>query len=268
MPEQPILIFDQQDHIATITLNRPETRHAISEADMVEALVTACQRLNADDSIRVAILTATGSTFCSGGNIKDMRDKKGMFAGDEKALMENYQQGIQRIPLALSQVEVPVIAAVNGAAVGAGCDLACMCDIRIASDTAMFAESFIKMGLVPGDGGAWFLPRVIGISRATEMALTGRSIDAETACRWGLVSEVVSGDQLMSRANAIAQEIAANPPQALKATKRLLKQGQTMALPELLEASASIQATLHGTRDHSEAVNAFLEKREARFTGQ
>ncbi|GAA4652262.1 crotonase/enoyl-CoA hydratase family protein [Kistimonas scapharcae] len=268
MPEQPILLFEQQDHIATITLNRPETRHAISESDMVEALVSACHRLNEDDSIRVAILTATGSTFCSGGNLKDMRDKQGMFAGDEKALMENYRQGIQRIPLALSQVEVPLIAAVNGAAVGAGCDLACMCDIRIASDTALFAESFINMGLIPGDGGAWFLPRVIGISRATEMALTGRSIDAETACRWGLVSEVVRGDELMSCANAIAQEIAANPPLALKATKRLLQQGQTMPLPELLAASASLQATLHGTRDHSEAVNAFLEKRKPQFTGQ
>lgn len=268
MPEQPILLFEQQGHIATITLNRPETRNAISESDMVEALVSACQRVDEEGSIRVMILTATGDTFCSGGNIKHMRDKQGMFAGDERTLMENYRQGIQRIPLALSQVSVPVIAAVNGAAVGAGCDLACMCDIRIASSTAMFAESFIKMGLIPGDGGAWLLPRVIGISRATEMALTGRPVNAETACRWGLVSTVVDADELMACANAMAHDIAANPPQALKATKRLLQQGQTLSLPELLDVSARLQATLHGTRDHHEAVNAFLEKRKPRFTGQ
>jgi enoyl-CoA hydratase/carnithine racemase len=167
----------------------------------------------------------------------------------------------------LSQVKIPLIAAVNGPAVGAGCDLTCMCDIRIASDKAMFAESFIKVGIIPGDGGAWFLPRIIGISRASQMALTGQIIDAQTALQWNLVSEVVVHNTLLQRANELATQIASNPPQVIRATKRLLKLGQTLELPELLDESAKVQAQMHGTQDHLEAVNAFLEKRTPHFKG-
>lgn len=267
MSESSIVLFDVQNHVATVTLNRPETRHAISEADMVEALVAACERLNRDESIRVAILTATGKAFCSGGNIKDMRDKRGMFSGNAQTLAENYRQGIQRIPLALAQVEVPVIAAVNGPAVGAGCDLACMCDLRIASEHARFAESFIKMGLIPGDGGAWFLPRIIGASRAAQMAFTGEPISATTALAWNLVSEVVDAEKLLFRTQEIAQQIAVNPPMALRATKRLLRLGQQMGLTDFLDEAAQVQAGLHMTQDHQEAVNAFLSKRAPLFVG-
>jgi len=267
-PTTDILKFNVENHIATITLNQPETRNSISEHEMIDAIVSACDELNQNNDIRVAILTGAGSAFCSGGNVKDMRDKKGMFAGSSDELADNYRNGIQRIPLALSQVEIPLIAAVNGPAVGAGCDLTCMCDIRIASEKAKFAESFIKVGIIPGDGGAWFLPRIIGISRASQMALTGQMIDASTAMDWNLVSEVVDHDELMIRANALAKQIAANPPQVIRATKRLLKLGQTMDLPELLNESANVQAQMHETKDHLEAVNAFLEKREPNFQGK
>src|SRR5690606_13258657 len=179
----------------------------------------------------------------------------------------NYRDGIQRLPLAFQQLEVPVIAAVNGPAVGAGCDLACMCDIRIASQTARFAESFVRVGLVPGDGGAWLLPRVIGWPRATELALTGRMIDAAAALDWGLVTKVVEPDELMPAARALADEIAANPPRAVRLTKRLLREAQDASLGTVLNLSAALQAVVHETRDHEEAVDAFLERRKPNFTG-
>jgi len=161
-----------------------------------------------------------------------------------------------------------VIAAINGPAVGAGCDLTCMCDIRIASSRAKFAESFIKVGIIPGDGGAWFLPRIIGISRASQMALTGQMIDADTALEWHLISEIVKHDALLIRAHELASQIAEHSPRVLRETKRLLKLGQVMDLPELLDESAKIQAQLHATDDHMEAVTAFLEKRDPVFTGK
>jgi enoyl-CoA hydratase/carnithine racemase len=267
IPKFNVLKFSVENHIATLTLNQPETRNSISEHEMIDAIVSACDELNQNNDIRVAILTGAGSAFCSGGNVKDMRDKKGMFAGSSDELADSYRNGIQRIPLALSQVKIPLIAAVNGPAVGAGCDLTCMCDIRIASDKAMFAESFIKVGIIPGDGGAWFLPRIIGISRASQMALTGQIIDAQTALQWNLVSEVVVHNTLLQRANELATQIASNPPQVIRATKRLLRLGQTLELPELLDESAKVQAQMHGTQDHLEAVNAFLEKRTPHFKG-
>ena len=268
MPAVDILKFNVDNHIATITLNQPETRNSISEHEMIDAIISACDELNQNPDIRVAILTGAGSAFCSGGNVKDMRDKTGMFSGSNDELADNYRNGIQKIPLALSNVEIPLIAAVNGPAVGAGCDLTCMCDIRIASEKARFAESFIKVGIIPGDGGAWFLPRIIGISRASQMALTGQMIDAKTALQWNLVSEVVEHDDLIQRATELATQIASNPPQVIRATKRLLKLGQTMELPELLDESARVQAQMHATDDHIEAVNAFLEKRSPSFKGQ
>lgn len=263
-----ILKFNVENHIATITLNQPDTRNSISEYDMIDAIVAACDEINQNLDIRVAILTAAGSAFCSGGNIKDMRDKTGMFAGSGEELADNYRNGIQRIPKAFAKLEVPIIAAINGPAVGAGCDLTCMCDIRIASNRAKFAESFIKVGIIPGDGGAWFLPRIIGISRASQLALTGQIIDAETALEWNLISEIVKHDALLSRAQEIASQIVINPPQAIRATKRLLKLGQTVDLAELLDESAKVQAQMHATEDHMEAITAFLEKRAAEFKGK
>ncbi|MFD4183645.1 enoyl-CoA hydratase-related protein, partial [Rhodococcus sp. NPDC058514] len=148
-----------------------------------------------------------------------------------------------------------------------GCDLALMCDMRIAATTATFAESFVKLGIIPGDGGAWFLPRAVGAARAAEMAFTGDAIDAATALEWGLVSRVVEPDQLLPTARALAERVAANPPQALRMTKKLLREGQHQSLESLLELSAAMQALAHHTQDHQEAVAAMLERRPPRFTG-
>ncbi|MFT4713467.1 MAG: enoyl-CoA hydratase/carnithine racemase [Candidatus Azotimanducaceae bacterium] len=262
------LLYQQEGHIVTLTLNKHETRNAISEDEMVDAIVAACARINADNSVRVAIITGAGSAFSSGGNVKDMRDKLGMFGGSGTEIRDGYRNGIQRIPLAIQQLEVPIIAAVNGAAIGAGCDLTMMCDMRIASEKALFAESFVKVGLIPGDGGAWFLPRVIGISRANEMAFTGEPVNADTALAWGMVSRVVAPEELMNAANELAGRIAVNPPKALRMTKKLLKEGEHMQLPSILEMSATLQALAHQTKDHAEAVDAIIEKRTPKFTGE
>ena len=262
------VLYDQQGHIVTLTLNRHETRNAISEDSMVDAIVDACAKINGDTSVRVAIITGAGSAFSSGGNVKDMRDKKGMFGGNAQEIRDGYRKGIQRIPLALSKLEVPIIAAVNGPAIGAGCDLTMMCDMRIASERALFAESFVKVGLIPGDGGAWFLPRVIGVSRANEMAFTGEAVDAAKALAWGMVSEVVPAEELMVAANSLAERVACNPPMALRMTKKLIKEGEHLPLDSLLEMSASLQALAHSTKDHFEAVNAIIDKRKANFTGE
>ncbi len=261
------VLYEQQGHIVTLTLNRHETRNAISEDEMVDALEAACERINADSSVRCAIITGAGSAFSSGGNVKDMRDKKGMFGGTATEIRDGYRNGIQRIPMAIHKLEVPIIAAVNGAAIGAGCDLTMMCDMRIASEKAVFAESFVKVGLIPGDGGAWFLPRVVGQSRANEMAYTGEPVDAQTALAWGMVSRVVAPDDLIPAANELAGRIAVNPPSALRMTKKLIKEAEHAQLDPILEMSASLQALAHQTEDHAEAVDAIIEKRKPNFTG-
>ena len=177
-----------------------------------------------------------------------------------------YRRGIQRLTVALFNLEVPVIAAVNGHAIGAGLDLACMCDIRIASDKAKFAESFVKVGIIPGDGGAWLLPRIIGLSRASELSFTGDTIDAQQALAWNLVSRVVPHEQLMDAARELAARIAANPSHSLRLTKRLIREGLNSSLEAVLELSAAFQAISHKTDDHREAVVAFLEKRTPKFS--
>jgi 2-(1,2-epoxy-1,2-dihydrophenyl)acetyl-CoA isomerase len=156
-----------------------------------------------------------------------------------------------------------MVAAVNGHAIGLGLDLACLCDIRLAADSAKFASSFIKVSIVPGDGGAWILARIIGLSRASEMILTGDTIDTRTAESIGLVSRVVPGEQLLNEAHAVARRIAVNPAKALRLAKRLLREGQQQRLSDVLELSAAFQALAHETKDHEEAVAAFLEKARA-----
>lgn len=226
-----------------------------------------CAEVNANEDIRVVVLTGDGSAFCAGGNVKDMRDRKGLFSGAPFAQANSYRNGIQRIPRAMASLDVPIIAAVNGPAVGAGCDLATMCDILIAGSKARFAESFIKLGIIPGDGGAWFLPRAVGYSNACKMAFTGDMISAEEALSMGLVSEVVADDALIDSALELAQRIAANPPHAIRLTKQLLRASKESSMDELLEKSAAYQALCHAEPDHAEAVNAFFEKRPGDYKG-
>ena len=251
--------------ILTITMSQPETRNALTGNTAIEEFVQICEVIRKDSSVRVVILTAEGPIFSSGGNVKDMK----RFFDDALTpdlIREEYRQGIQRIPKALYNLDVPVICAVNGPAIGAGLDLTCMCDIRIASENATFAESFVRVGIVPGDGGAWLLPRAVGMSKASEMAFTGEALTAAQALACGLVSRVVPADKLQDEARALAAKIAANPGAVLRMTKRLLREGEHSSLESLLELSAGYQAIAHKTADHREAVTAFIEKRPPQFS--
>src|ERR1700744_4249291 len=259
------LSMEREGDVVMARMNRPDTRNALTAPEQMQEFADLCGDLRRDATVKAMILTGAGKAFCAGGNIKDMRDRAGMFAGSPSALRNNYRDGIQRIPLALYELELPTIAAVNGPAIGARLDLACMCDIRLAAHSATFAESFVRLGIVAGDGGAWLLPRAIGLPRASIMAYTGDAIDATQALEWGLVAQVAPDADLLSEARSLARRIAANPGHALRLTKRLLREGQHMRLDSLLELSASFQALAHHTEDHLEAVNAFLDKRTPRY---
>ncbi|MBY0411275.1 MAG: crotonase/enoyl-CoA hydratase family protein [Burkholderiaceae bacterium] len=260
------LLYEQQGHVVTLTMNEPERRNPLTGNSAVPEFLAAIDRIHNDRSVRAVILTGAGTAFSSGGDIRDMeRQASGAVSGMQ--IRQEYRTGIQRLPLALFNLEVPVIAAVNGAAMGAGLDVACMCDIRIASEHAKFAESFVKLGIIPGDGGAWLLPRIIGMSRASEMSFTGEAIGADLASSWGLVSRVVPSDQLLATAQEMALRIAANPPHAVRLTKRLLREAMHTRLDTLLEMSSAFQALSHQTDDHKEAVAAFLAKRPPVFKG-
>jgi enoyl-CoA hydratase/carnithine racemase len=262
------VLYQADGAIVTIVLNDPGMRNPISERETVDGIVDALERLNQDRSARVGILTGAGSAISSGGDLRKMKADFEARAEKPHLTPLYYKHGIQRIPLAFEKLDVPIVAAVNGPAIGAGLDLACMCDMRIAAESAKFAESFVKVGIVPGDGGAWLLPRVVGFSKACEMAFTGDTLDAAEALACGLVSRVVPDADLLDAAKALAQRIAVNPPHAVRMAKRLLLEGRHTRLDTLLEMSAAMQALTHATPDHREAVNAFLEKRKPVFKGE
>jgi enoyl-CoA hydratase/carnithine racemase len=259
--------YQQDGNVVTLTLNEPRTRNAISPA-IVEAMVDCVDRINADLSVGCVVVTGAGEGFSSGGNVKVMKERSGLFGGSPAEIRRSYLQGIQRIPMAMYGLEAPSIAAVNGAAVGAGCDLASMCDMRIAGRSATFAESFLRVGLVSGDGGAWFLPRAVGMSKACEMTFTGDFLDADEALRIGLVSRVVDDDKLLEEAMTLARRIGAQPVHSLRLTKRLLRDSQQVSLPIALEMASSMQALAQHTKDQHEAVVAFTEKRKPKFEGR
>lgn len=259
------LQIEREGGIVTVRMNHPDTRNALTTREQIQEFVDLCAELRRDMSVRVMVLTGNGSAFCAGGNVKDMHERGGIFAGSPYELRNTYRDGIQRIPLAIYELDIPVIAAVNGPAIGAGLDLACMCDIRLAAPKAIFAESFVRLGIVPGDGGAWLLPRIIGIPKASLMAFTGDAIDAAKALEWGLVEQVCTHETLQSEAQALARRIASNPGHALRLCKRLLREGQHMRLDSLLELSAAYQALAHHTEDHHEAVAAFVDKRDPNY---
>jgi enoyl-CoA hydratase/carnithine racemase len=263
-----LLTLEKRGHVAILTLNRPDSMNALGapgDGDQVQAV---CEQVNADREIRCVVLTGAGRAFSAGGDVKAMKAREGAFSGSGVTIRDGYRGNIHKIVRSIYGLEVPSIAAVNGAAIGLGCDVACMTDIRIAADTARFGVTFLKLGLIPGDGGAWLLPRTIGMSRACELLFTGDVIDAATAADWGLVSKVAPAADLMTEALALAEKIAAQPPHALRLAKSLLKQGQTTSYDTLMEMSAAAQAISHLTEDHMEGVDSILEKRAATFTGR
>lgn len=262
----PVLL-DLDDRIATITLNRPDTRNALS-ADVVTGLVDALQTCQNDAAISCIILTGTGRSFSSGGNLEEL---KGLTADRRLGPLEIeqwYRTGIQTIPLTMNSIDVPVIAAVNGHAIGAGCDLAAMADMRICDTNAVFAESFLRVGIIPGDGGAWFLPRVVGLARANEMLYTAEGIRADKALEWGLVSKIAEPEDLLAAVRDIAEKVVAQPPLAIRKAKRLMRASQHLPLDDSLQMAATMQGVLQQLRDHQEAISAIMEKRTPSFEGK
>lgn len=262
------LIYEKDGHVVTLTINRPESRNPLGmdgDGDRFEAAAT---RINADRDVRCVILTGAGKAFSAGGNLKSMKDRQSGFGGAPVHLRENYRGNIHKIVRSMWNVEVPMIAAVNGPAIGLGNDVACLADTRIAADDARFGATFLKIGLVPGDGGAWLLPRVIGMARAAELFYTGDLIDAETALSWGLVSRLVPKEDLMSEARVLADKMCRQPPDVLRMTKKLMREGMSASFDMIMELSASMQALAHHTEDHGEAIAAFFEKRDPTYKGK
>jgi enoyl-CoA hydratase/carnithine racemase len=261
LPELSDLAVDIQDGLATVVLDRPDVRNVISDPPLVEELPVVFDILGARDDVRVIVLTGRGSAFSAGGNIQHMHDRTGSFAGSAESIADGYRRGIQRLIRAVVGVEIPVIAAVNGPAIGAGFDLALACDLRLASRTARFGETFVKLGLIPGDGGSWLLPQAVGFQRAAELAYTGRLVEADEALALGLVLSVHEPDELMGAAFELAQSIAGHPGTALRYTKRLLARARAgTGFADILEEASTLQAVLHGTPAHAAAVQAMVDR--------
>ena len=259
---------ERRAHVEIWTLDRADRLNALPDLEDGEAFAAACEAVNADREVRCVVLTGAGRAFSAGGDLKAMQQRRDLFAGSGAEIRERYRRVVHRIVRSLYGLEVPLVAAVNGPAMGLGCDIAGLADIRIASETASFGVPFLKLGILPGDGGAWLMPRNVGYARAAELLFTARTLDARTAMEWGLISRVVAPDRLMDEALEIAAEVAARAPEALRMTKPLLRQGRDATFDQILEMTAAMQALAHLTEDHAEGVTAALEKRGAVFTGR
>lgn len=254
------LEYSVDDAVATILLNRPDRKNAFT-LNMVDDWAAALQRAGADDSVRVVVLTGAGDAFCSGVDLDDFKgEKRGPL--QEKELLTGR---VHRVARAMASLSKPVIAAVNGVAVGAGMDMSLMCDIRIASRSAKFSEGYIRVGLVPGDGGCYYLPRIVGAATALRLLWTGEFVDADRALAMGLVSDVVGDEDLMREVYSLAHTIAGRAPVAVETIKRAVYQGFDQTLDAALDAISSHQAVVLSTADSVEAFDAFRERREPVF---
>lgn len=260
--------LELSERVALLTFRRNDVRNALTGTGLIDDILSTLEWANRTAEVSVLVVTGEGAAFSSGGNVKEMRERQGIFSGSTMAIQDQYRRGIQRIPLAMERAEIPLVAAVNGPAIGAGFDLACMCDLRIGSTNALVGETFINLGIIPGDGGAWFLQRLVGYQRAAELTFTGRLVSAEEALKLGIFLEVTEPEGLLPRVRELAAQIAAKPPQAVRMTKRLMKHAQRGELADFLDFCACFQGMAHHTEDHLEAVNAFLEKRTPVYAGK
>ena len=252
------LKFTVADGIARIVLDRPERMNAFT-FEMIDAWHDALQRCRTDDTVKVVIVTGTGAAFCSGGDIVEMGDRLDHTPEQRKNELFNR---IERIPLALEDLDKPVIAAVNGVATGAGLDMALMCDIRYAAQSARFAETYVKVGLVPGAGGAHFLPRLVGVAKALELFLTGDFVDAQEALRIGMINQVFPDGTLMEEVDKIARRMVRAPSLTLRMTKRAIHQGMRNDLRTNLDLISSHYAVITSSEEHKALVRAFIASRE------
>jgi 2-(1,2-epoxy-1,2-dihydrophenyl)acetyl-CoA isomerase len=260
--EETVLVaVDAETRVATITLNRPDALNALT-VPMKEALLGAFRRVEREAEVRAVILTGAGRAFCAGQDLRERLQPDAAPLGVE--VRERYNPIIR----AMRGLSKPIVGAINGVAAGAGASLAMACDIRIASEAASFALAFGRVGLVPDSGATWFLPRLVGATRAAELALLGDPVSAADAVRLGLVGRVVAADQLETEATSVAGRLAAGPPRALALTKRALNATWDRDLDAALEYEAHLQDTAGRSKDHAEGLAAFLEKRPPRFTGE
>jgi len=251
------ILLEKSDHVLTLTLNRPEARNAYSN-ELKDALLAGLDVAEADDDVRVVIITGAGTAFSAGGDLKAMQERTGMFAGDPPELRTKYRLGLQQVTRRFQSFEKPVIAAMNGAAIGAGLGLALNCDIRIAAEAAKMGATFTQIGLIPGDGSAYLLARAVGFPKALELILTSRVISARQALGMGLVNEVVEPERLMARSFEVAQEMVALPPKALSLAKALLYKTVHTDLETSLQMAAAFQGLTQSTQEHVDAVDDLL----------
>ena len=262
------VLYDKGDGIATITLNRPERMNAFTR-QMLDEWYAALQDAHLDPDVRAIILTGAGRGFCTGADVR-AGAAEGLMQR-ERSLAENrnfLRDSVQRIPRLLALMEKPYIAAVNGAAVGAGMDMASMADIRFAADTARFGMTYVRMGLVPGDGGCYYLPRIVGLARALELIWTGRLFDAQEALAMGYVSAVVPADELMDHTREFALKLVAGPAVAIQQAKRLVYRSLELDVDAALDLAQGAMLIVQGTEDAREGPRAFIEKREPEFKGR
>ncbi|RVU28067.1 enoyl-CoA hydratase [Streptomyces antnestii] len=257
------LEYSVRAHVATILLNRPHRKNAFT-LDMVEQWADALLEAGRDPDVRVIVVTGAGGAFCSGVDLSDFKGDKRSPLGEKELLTKR----VHRVALALEGIDKPVLAAVSGPAVGAGMDMALLCDVRFAGNSARFSEGYIKIGLVPGDGGCWLLPRAVGTSTALRLLWTGDFVGAEDALRIGLVDEVHDDEKLLDAVYAYAERLAGRPPVAIQMIKRAVRQGARTDLPTALDLISSHMAVVTATEDSQEAYAAFQEKREGHFTGR
>ena len=262
------IIYEKSDGIATITLNRPQRMNAFTSR-MIDEWYAALLDAHTDPGVRVVILTGAGRGFCAGadlagGNVAGLLNR-------ERTMVENrnfLRDSVQRIPRLVALLEKPYIAAVNGAAVGAGMDMASMCDMRFAADSARFGMTYVRIGIVPGDGGAYYLPRIVGTARALDLIWSGRIFDAKEALEMGYVSAVVPAEELMDYTRGYAARLAAGPAVAIQQAKRLVYRSQHVDADAALDLAQQAMFITQSTEDAREGPRAFVEKREPQFKGR
>lgn len=254
-----------ENGVLWLYLNNPTNRNAISD-EMIDSLTKVLKFADFDPKVRVIVLSGRGESFCAGGDVKAMANKSGMFSGEPNELRLNYMSGIQQIPITIESLSTPLIAMVHGAAIGAGCDLACMCDLRLATEKTKFGETFSKLSLVPGDGGTFFLQRIIGYSKAMEMFLTGDLYNGKKAHDMGLVNFLVKDQaELLGQTKELALKIAKNAPVALSMTKKAMKHGYKGDLHSQLDLLAAFQGISQRTEDHFEGLRSLKAKDTPNF---